>query len=606
MPVYKTSNPRKRIKSRAGCQTCKQRRIKCGLEAPACSRCAKSGLRCPGYNKVVKWSQKYEVMLPAGDSSSSQEQLLQVGATESAWFVEGVTRVEAAIAADALPAHHPHRGMTPGNQDSTTHGVRSNVIPAVKIGDPGASSSWNILFDGRYADNGTETMPYHHLEMASDKLLRYYFSRVCGILSAFDSFLNPFRVLVGNLIQSYPALRYSVLAMSAAHLHQGERDRTKYSLGHRTDAISTVARHISQGTTSDSSTTALLLSTIILGLTSTWHNVSSLDLFHLKGARALFRKYLVDTNAQFIGPDRNHPQAMFLVGVMAFWESLASFHLDQPVTVVDYLWDACTNMSDPLYPNPLTGFSTPLFIHLAKVGTLSRHLRLLKSLSSLSDSDTQREDMYSSLFVQARSLEIAVRSFVPAPSDKSPGTGDAFTPASHLQTMAQVYQLTILLELYRLFPELLIWTDYGAPSSFTSSDRKDVLVTLAINILTLLVSIADTSRTKAIQILPYLIAGSALQGSPELQSNRSVLPLNIEDPRTGIMSLSSNVTTIQYWRSITLEKISGLHAYVGLDSVDHARRIVEGVWIRADTLRPQEMVSWIDVMTDEKLSTFFG
>jgi hypothetical protein len=172
--------------------------------------------------------------------------------------------------------------------------------------------------------------------------------------------------------------------------------------------------------------------------------------------------------------------------------------------------------------------------------------------------------------------------------------------------MAQVYQLTILLELYRLFPELLVWTDYGGPSGFASPDRKDVLVTLAINILTLLVSIADTSRTKAIQILPYLIAGSALQGSPELQSNRSVLPLNIEDPRTGIMSLSSNVTTIQYWRSITLEKISGLHAYVGLDSVDHARRIVEGVWIRADTLRPQEMVSWIDVMTEEKLSTFFG
>ncbi|KAL3444829.1 fungal-specific transcription factor domain-containing protein [Aspergillus insuetus] len=583
-------------------------RIKCDLEAPACSRCAKSGLRCPGYNKGVKWSQKYEVMLPAGDSSSSQEPSLQLDRAQSAWFVEGASLLEAAIAADASPDHTPRTGMTPGKEDSTTHGgVRSNIIPAVDIGEPGASNSWNMLSDGRYADNGTETMPYYHLETASDTLLRYYFSRVCGILSAFDSFLNPFRVLVGNLIQSYPALRYSVLAMSAAHLYQEERDRTKYSLGHRTDAISTVARHISQGTTSDSCTTALLLSAIILGLTSTWHNVSSLDLFHLKGARALFRKYLVDTNSQLISPDHNHPEAMFLVGVMAFWESLASFHMDQPVTAVDYLWDACTNMSDPLYPNPLTGFSTPLFIHLAKVGTLSRHLRLLKSLSSLSDTHTQREDMYSSLVVQARSIEIAVRSFVTAPPSQSPDTGDAVTPAGHLETMAQVYQLTILLELYRLFPELLVWTDHGGPSSFTSSDRKDVLVTLAINILTLLVSIADTSRTKAIQILPFLIAGSALQGSPpEFLSDGPVLPLALEDSRTAVMSLSSNSTTIQYWRSITLDKISGLHAYVGLDSVDHARLIVEGVWIRADTLRPQEMVSWIDVMTDEKLSTFFG
>jgi hypothetical protein len=208
-------------------------------------------------------------MLPADDSSSSQERSLQLDEDYSAWFVEGATQLEAAIAADASPAHTPHRGMTPGNQDCTTHGeVRSNIIPAVDTGDSGAGNSWNMLFDGRYTDNGTENMPYYHLETASDTLLRYYFSRVCGILSAFDSFLNPFRVLVGNLIQSYPALRYSVLAMSAAHLCQRERDRTKYSLGHRTDAISTVARHISQGTTSDSSTTALLLSAIILGMTS--------------------------------------------------------------------------------------------------------------------------------------------------------------------------------------------------------------------------------------------------------------------------------------------------------------------------------------------------
>jgi hypothetical protein len=82
--------------------------------------------------------------------------------------------------------------------------------------------------------------------------------------------------------------------------------------------------------------------------------------------------------------------------------------------------------------------------------------------------------------------------------------------------------------------------------------------------------------------------------------------VNIPDLKTGIIALSSNIAIMQYWRSIVLDKVNGLHAYVGLDSVDHAKRILEGVWIRADTLRPQDMISWMDVMMEEKLSTFFG
>ncbi|RMJ21071.1 hypothetical protein PHISP_08057 [Aspergillus sp. HF37] len=172
--------------------------------------------------------------------------------------------------------------------------------------------------------------------------------------------------------------------------------------------------------------------------------------------------------------------------------------------------------------------------------------------------------------------------------------------------MDQVYQLTILLELYRLFPELLVSTNPQGEWDITPPAIKHVFATLAISMLTLLASIADTSRTKAVQILPLLIAGSALQGSAESLLNTSVSPLNIRCLETGIMSLSSNSAIIHYWRSITLDKITGLHAYVGLDSVDYAKRIVEGVWGRADTLRPQDMVSWMDVMEEENLFTFFG
>ncbi|RMJ21072.1 hypothetical protein PHISP_08058 [Aspergillus sp. HF37] len=134
------------------------------------------------------------------------------------------------------------------------------------------------LYDATYPEDAVWMMPDVHLETTTETLLRYYFSRVCGILCAFDSCSNPLRSLVGHLIPSYPALLHSVLAMSAAHLHQRERDRTRFSLGHRTEAISKLAMHISEvtstrtsavaATPATSSTTALLLSAIMLGMTS--------------------------------------------------------------------------------------------------------------------------------------------------------------------------------------------------------------------------------------------------------------------------------------------------------------------------------------------------
>lgn len=44
--------------------------MKCDEAEPFCTRCNKSGLTCPGYNKPIKWSTKYEVnYCPASTSS---------------------------------------------------------------------------------------------------------------------------------------------------------------------------------------------------------------------------------------------------------------------------------------------------------------------------------------------------------------------------------------------------------------------------------------------------------------------------------------------------------------------------------------------------------
>ncbi|KAB2580405.1 Transcriptional regulatory protein moc3 [Lasiodiplodia theobromae] len=59
-----TLPPRKKPKSRDGCQRCKVKRLKCDETKPDCRNCVNRGIVCPGYKKFIKWSTKYEAYMP--------------------------------------------------------------------------------------------------------------------------------------------------------------------------------------------------------------------------------------------------------------------------------------------------------------------------------------------------------------------------------------------------------------------------------------------------------------------------------------------------------------------------------------------------------------
>ncbi|KAL1656666.1 hypothetical protein SLS61_000462 [Didymella pomorum] len=54
----------KKTKSRNGCGRCKLKRLKCDETAGSCLQCKKRNVACPGYEKTLKWSTKYEVFQP--------------------------------------------------------------------------------------------------------------------------------------------------------------------------------------------------------------------------------------------------------------------------------------------------------------------------------------------------------------------------------------------------------------------------------------------------------------------------------------------------------------------------------------------------------------
>lgn len=210
----------------------------------------------------MKWSDKYELLR---GSATSQEQL---HSNDSAWFVEGALQVRAAIG----PSHIAIVKTADAPLESTdTATSTADCWIDTHAWDTLCSSSAELYLQDQIYQN---QLPYSCPELVTDKLLRYYFSQVCGILSAFDSSQNPLRSLLEELIPSCPALLYSVLSMSSAHLHRLEKDRMRYSLEHRTQAISQLASNITNVTGAEGSapanldTTALLLSSILLGMTS--------------------------------------------------------------------------------------------------------------------------------------------------------------------------------------------------------------------------------------------------------------------------------------------------------------------------------------------------
>ncbi|RDW93633.1 Zn(II)2Cys6 transcription factor [Aspergillus mulundensis] len=558
MPQYKTSNLRRRTKSRAGCLKCKQRRIKCDLRDPACAQCEKVGLSCPGYKRGLRWSYKHELL--------RDEQPVHQGNCGKIRKVEKANKLPAPI----------------------TAGIR-------KTSTRTAERKRSIVRHACFRRT-TSPVPHVYLEIPTDQLLRHYFTIVCSTISAHDSPQNPFRCLVAALIPTYPPLLHAVLALSAAHLQQHEKYGGRQALEYKTEAMSMVAAHISHlnngavaisaPSSRNTGTTALLLTVIFMGIISKWNpteddanNATIIDTLHLQGARAIFKHWIVGTNPQLIRPAPYHLHATFFVGILACWEAFSSFYVDQDLNTVDYLWAYAYPGSEADAPNPYTGISTSLFIYMAKVGTISRQLHRLK-WQRLETWDAwenaQEAGAYLNLLQKAQEIEDAVRGFpVPRLHDHSSKGDHAPSPAQEAEdpttwrsgfcTLSRVYRLCILLELYRVFPELipLVYAYSDTPpatSSYPSPRTKPLLLALATQVIALLMSLPKTPGTKAIPMLPLIVAGSALQRGTE----------------------SNSAVAVMYGRSVVSQKLSSMSIYCSADSVDQAKGIVEGVWMSAD------------------------
>jgi hypothetical protein len=298
---------------------------------------------------------------------------------------------------------------------------------------------------------------------------------------------------------------------------------------------------------------------------------------------------------------------------MAYWEAVGSFIADQDIDTADYLLPFCgLDGNGGSSVNPWSGVSAILFLYMSKVGSIARQLHHLRKLSApLSQIVDEARQI---LLQKARYIEALVCRHKLPGTERLESTGDKFTPVGHFQTIARAYRLSILLELYRMFPEMTIQESSLSLSLFSEEAQRHVkchghLHGLAIDIMSLIASIPENSGTRAVQTLALIIAGSTLHyNSTEYVDNPQdkdfiELPFGTKE-------------VILFWRSFATSRLHNLSQYVGLDTVRRAHMIVVETWEREEQRTWQSMknstnlstssVHWIDVMSDKRLETLLG
>lgn len=304
-----------------------------------------------------------------------------------------------------------------------------------------------------------------------------------------------------------------------------------------------------------------------------------------------------------------------MTGIVVYWEAMASFLINQPLDTTAYLDAFCDQpASTKVRPNPWTGICTPLFVHLARAGTLARQRLLFKQLSIMTSRGDAGNQLMADMLQSARDTEKGLISYQVPSREMVEDAADPLTTMADLQTVARIYRLTGLLELYRNFPELLT-NDTETTTEIHRLSSSEKIIAMAVSTLTLISGISQTSGVNCLLSLPLIVAGSTLQSTHNTPHRHIPSSSSWDALSAEIISISRHDGVQLHWRDFVRTRLDAVRGYVGLASVSRAREILDRVWARSDIQSavglpspgaPQQFVQWIEVMVEEKLETILG
>ncbi|KAF2270837.1 hypothetical protein CC78DRAFT_450446 [Lojkania enalia] len=592
-----TNDKRKKTKSRNGCGRCKLKRLKCDETLPGCLQCKKRNVPCPGYEKTLKWSTKYEE--PRSSSIDSLDDFIDPALLQDSLSDMDIGNLDPSF--ESLDGFdHLNTTVLDGLELDVEEVQRPDDLvssASAELGSPRLSRS--LLLD--YYRLPSPSTPLDDIESI---LIQHYFKDVCVLFSSFDSLLNPFRTTIGRLVHDSSSIYYAIQSMAAAHLANTFPNMTAVGIEMHCkacDSLQTELPLVQNGQLNGGRT---FLSIILLGLSTCWHESGALGEEFLTTARSMILPKLLSTSED----EELQRQNQFFEESLIYWEMLMGFVTEDAMTfssgsglrtrVSKKPTSAARRPDGKIVPHPWTGIAPTVQILFAEVGRLIRRERMLH-LSGNVDPRRRQENL-----LNAATLEEDLLAAEYPMADELADPGDERTSKHDFVVMAEAYRCTGLLELYRVFPSLLrkrlgtdkfTWTDnvefeFPTPrfeTAYEGTDTKLWLDSLAMHILGALETLPSSSGTCCLQ--PILLVAAA----SELKFVSSV----------DYFDIFANDAKVMHARDFADKRLHEYALRLPAKPVRRAIELVKEVWRRLDD---GESVFWIDVMIEKGWHTLMG
>jgi hypothetical protein len=593
-------------------------------------------VQCPGYKpKALVWSTKHEKIL----SRSSNDPLPPSSRTLALDLAKSISGYE---------------------NENSGKGIDTTVLEEER--EPNVSSPSGMTYQqspvdstrrdsGTYTDSLTairqqlhrSTVPEFLLHLPT-MLVEYYFSYVCQIFSSFDGTLNPFRSTVGRLWDGSAPIYYAIQSMAAAYLANHFPRMSPVGLQMQRETYRSLYQVSQGGRDQSENLDKTLLTVLLVGQTTAWHDPKDLGLVHLKTAKRLNRRRL---EQQVDAVDnRARRQNEFFEQCILYWDMLAGFVEDDIGAFGNEEFEtedlgsatpgntatASNDDKDQIFPHPWTGVAPRVQKLFAQVGRLIRNYRRTKAQDAASSLDFLSLDLgFEMEFPQdsmatiaatakAQGLEEQLLSFEPPSVSSLVDAGDENTPVQQYIYLAEAYRCAGLLEIYRIFPSILfkrvpfIDNTFASSASSnqispfvpipTSQPPSDFLISLAMHTISLLEKLPSTSGTRCLQPIVLIAAASELRFSTP--------SISISDPLSAFMpatsssifnSLTNREVDIASARRFVTTRLQEFQLSLPAKPIVKAEMLVKETWERADL---GQEVFWMDVMDEMGWKTIFG
>ncbi|KAK1622865.1 fungal-specific transcription factor domain-containing protein [Colletotrichum phormii] len=665
-------------KSRGGCLRCKSKKTKCDERKPGCARCEDRGIQCPGYALNVRWSRKHQVRVDQKgatrgsprqsslDASVSQRRLQQTEATSPASNQIGadvLQLVDPWLTSPFqwdLPALHQEIPSFDASSCALLLGSQEAVPTTPSWDIPFVSSAWTV--DGQspttsssqgedrqveqsFPMNGTPTIIVQdnstrpQVEIAQPRpsqqvlesnlcelshlptsLSEYFFREVITLYCAWDSKTNVMRNIVETMWQSSGALYHTIQSMAAACLSEDFPHLLPVARREHGNALRLIRDRPPALPKSTPMTTthkrAMLLSSTLLGHTSSWFSPQNLATDMFRASCSMLKDVSAETSSDA------DASLSFFSDTMDYWAMLLAYLTDSN-QLGDYHHTNSIGPTDPsksIEPHPYSGISHATVRLLTDTGILIfQYRKHMATVKFLTETDL---DVFRAALRSARKFERALLAHRPPDLSRVTDPGDPKTPLRHLELIDEAYRCTGLLQLYRVFPDLLneryapwdrerLLRPVPMPEAATGGldghkvpsarERRTWLTKLAMYILGILRDIPFESRTRSAQ--PFIMVAI----SNELRRE----PQHLRQPDAACSDMGADVLDIDP-ASIEVARArkfvrSRLAAYTHILPLRKSRvisELIDHTWAALDA--GEEDVYWLDIAREKNLGTMMG